>query len=178
MEHPLRLQRLSEPWLPQIMSLDRRSMNSGWSEPSFLQELTRTSTTVLGVVSAEALWGFGICWQILEEAHLSILAIAPEHQGKSLGKWLLWGLLSAAATQRAEWTLLEVRASNQRALNLYHFFGFSVFGQRAKYYADPTEDALLLWRKGLNTDQFQADLYLWQKAIHTALGEQGFCIES
>jgi ribosomal-protein-alanine N-acetyltransferase len=151
-------------------------MNSGWSEQSFSQELTRPASTVLGITRIHELLGFGICWHILEEAHLSALAIAPEYQGKHLGKWLLWGLLSHAATQKAEWALLEVRAGNQRALRLYQFFGFAVFGHRAKYYANPTEDALLLWRKGLHTEQFQGNLRGWYATIHRTLTEQGFSV--
>jgi ribosomal-protein-alanine N-acetyltransferase len=57
-----------------------------------------------------------------------------------------------------EWATLEVKPSNQAALSLYQKFGFIEAGRRRGYYKDTGEDALILWRNGLQTLEFEETL--------------------
>jgi ribosomal-protein-alanine N-acetyltransferase len=57
-----------------------------------------------------------------------------------------------------EWATLEVKPSNQAALSLYQKFGFTEAGRRRGYYKDTGEDALILWRGGLQTPEFEEAL--------------------
>lgn len=101
--------------------------------------------------------GLGCYWEILEEAHITILAVHPDYQRQGLGKLLLYALLWDARMRLLEWATLEVKPSNQAALSLYQKFGFTEAGRRRRYY--PTgEDALILWRGGLQTLEFEETL--------------------
>ncbi|CAA9322336.1 Ribosomal-protein-S18p-alanine acetyltransferase [uncultured Microcoleus sp.] len=73
--------------------------------------------------------GLGCLWAILEEAHITILAIHPRFQGQGLGQALLWALLTKAHYRQLERATLEVRESNLSALSLYHKFGYMVLRQ-------------------------------------------------
>ncbi len=111
-----------------------------------------------------SLLGLGCFWSILEEAHITILAVHPDYQGQALGKLLLYALLGDARRRQLERATLEVKPSNQAALSLYQKFGFTEAGRRRRYYKDTGEDALILWRGGLQTPEFEetlADFY-WQ----------------
>jgi [ribosomal protein S18]-alanine N-acetyltransferase len=102
--------------------------------------------------------GLGCLWAILEEAHITILAIHPRFQGQGLGQALLWALLTKAHSRQLERATLEVRDSNLAAVSLYNKFGFKEAGRRKRYYKDTGEDALIMWRSGIEKPEFK--LYL------------------
>jgi [ribosomal protein S18]-alanine N-acetyltransferase len=102
--------------------------------------------------------GLGCYWSILEEAHITILAVHPDYQHQGLGQLLLYALLRDATRRQLEWATLEVKPSNQAALSLYQKFGFTLAGRRRRYYKDTGEDALILWRGGLQKQDFEETL--------------------
>ncbi|WP_333416340.1 ribosomal protein S18-alanine N-acetyltransferase [Microcoleus sp. MOSTC5] len=99
--------------------------------------------------------GLGCLWAILEEAHITILAIHPRFQGQGLGQALLWDLLKKAHYRQLERATLEVRESNLAAVSLYQKFGFKEAGRRKRYYEDTGEDALVMWRNNIEKPEFQ-----------------------
>ncbi|MEG4984544.1 ribosomal protein S18-alanine N-acetyltransferase [Microcoleus sp. BR0-C5] len=99
--------------------------------------------------------GIGCLWAILEEAHIIMLAIHPQFQGQGLGQALLLALLKSACDRQLERSTLEVRDSNVAAVYLYKKFGFKEAGRRKRYYEDTGEDALVMWRSGLEKPEFQ-----------------------
>ena len=105
-----------------------------------------------------ALIGLGCYWSILEEAHITIIAVHPDYRRQKLGQLLLYALLRDAKHRKLEWATLEVKPSNQAALSLYHKFGFTEAGRRRRYYKDTGEDALILWRSGLQKQDFEETL--------------------
>jgi ribosomal-protein-alanine N-acetyltransferase len=85
--------------------------------------------------------GYSGMWHIVDEAHISTIAISPEWRGKKLGELLLWSMIRQAIRQGAAQVTLEVRVSNALAQNLYRKYGFEVLGVRKGYYRDNSEDA-------------------------------------
>ncbi|MBD2083981.1 ribosomal protein S18-alanine N-acetyltransferase [Coleofasciculus sp. FACHB-542] len=112
-----------------------------------------------------SLVGIGCLWAILEEAHITILGVHPNYRGQGLGQALLYALLKKAWKRRLEWATLEVRASNRPAQSLYEKFGFQEVGRRRRYYKDTGEDALILWRSGLQAPEFPQTLSDWHSSI-------------
>ncbi len=108
------------------------------------------------------LLGMACLWSILEEAHITILAVHPQHRRRGYGRILLIELLTSAYQRGLEWATLEVRPSNQAAVQLYEWLGFETVGRRRRYYQDDGEDALILWHKGLQTPAFQVQLESWR----------------
>jgi ribosomal-protein-alanine N-acetyltransferase len=107
----------------------------------------------------------GCQWAILEEAHITILAVHPHCQGQGLGQALLISLLMAAYDRGLERATLEVRASNKPALSLYQKFGFKTAGRRRRYYKDTGEDALILWCGDLQQPESQKTLAMWHSSV-------------
>ncbi|MBE9127084.1 MULTISPECIES: ribosomal protein S18-alanine N-acetyltransferase [unclassified Coleofasciculus] len=121
-----------------------------------------------------SLVGLGCYWSILEEAHITILAVHPNYQGQGIGQLLLHTLLQEAKEHKLEWATLEVKPSNQVALSLYRKFGFTEAGRRRRYYKDTGEDALILWRKGLQDLEFEKILSDCYRQIIPRLSEWGW----
>jgi [ribosomal protein S18]-alanine N-acetyltransferase len=161
--------------LPQIQVIDQACLGGFWSLEGYIQEIERPNSHLLAVMNAEkVILGFGCLWSILEEAHITMLAVRPEYQGQGLGKYVVWGLLETACQQGLEWATLEVRASNQAAIALYKKFDFEIIGKRPKYYAITQEDALVMWRKGLHKPDFPDTLAKWQMEITKAIALNGW----
>lgn len=118
--------------------------------------------------------GLGCIWSILEEAHITILAVHPNYQNQGLGQLLLYALLRDAKRCQLKWATLEVKPSNQAALSLYQKFGFKEAGRRRGYYKDTGEDALILWRNHLQTAEFEETLTNCDRQIKCHLASKGW----
>jgi ribosomal-protein-alanine N-acetyltransferase len=129
-------------------------------------------------LSSVPLLGLGCLWAILEEAHITILAIHPDYQRQGLGQALLYALMVSAQRRGLERATLEVRVSNQSALALYQKFGFQEAGRRRRYYEDTGEDALILWRGGLQHPEFQQTLLKWQGQVGDRLQPSGWSLSA
>jgi [ribosomal protein S18]-alanine N-acetyltransferase len=116
--------------------------------------------------------GIGCFWSILEEAHITLIAIHPNYQHQGLGRLLLYGLLQKAWEEGLERATLEVRVSNESAISLYKKFGFQTAGTRPRYYPDNREDALILWRKGLQYPDFPQLLNTWKTEISALISQK------
>ncbi|MBM0740309.1 ribosomal protein S18-alanine N-acetyltransferase [Phormidium sp. CLA17] len=136
---------------------------------------TRHST--LDTPHSPALLAIGCSWAILEEAHITLLAVDLDYQRQGLGQALLYCLLKAAHNRGLERATLEVRVSNQAAIALYENFGFQTAGRRKRYYAETGEDALVLWRGGLHHPHFPQTLANWQLAASDRLGRSGWQLQ-
>jgi ribosomal-protein-alanine N-acetyltransferase len=132
--------------LSHFVTLDQQCLGGMWSLAGYEREWESPNGFLLGLRSPteSALIGMGAFWQILEEAHITLLAINPQFRNQGLGQSLLTALLYLASQQQLERATLEVRASNLTAIHLYQKFGFQVAGRRPRYYPDQ-EDALILW---------------------------------
>jgi [ribosomal protein S18]-alanine N-acetyltransferase len=140
--------------LPAVMEIDRLSFTLPWPERSFRFELTGNDAAHLLVAVApwgeeERIVGFLGYWLLVDEMHISTLAVHPELRGRGIGELLLQAGLEHAWIQGAELSTLEVRPSNQAAIALYRKYGFESVGRRRKYYQDNGEDALLMTLTGL-----------------------------
>jgi [ribosomal protein S18]-alanine N-acetyltransferase len=171
----VRLVQIDRELLPQIKSIDRTCLGDFWSMDAYEREIDSPNSALLALVTSEnEVLGFGCLWAILEEAHITILAVRPEYHRQSIGKYLVWGLLEAAHTKGLEWATLEVRESNRAAINLYESFGFIHVGRRRNYYKVSNEDALILWLKGINLPEFPQILQSWQQDIQAKLASKGW----
>lgn len=153
MELELELKFLEVEDLPQVIELDQICFGGFWSLEGYTREIKSPNSTLLIITIPDEenkkVIGLGCLWAILEEAHISLLAIHPDFQGRGLGKLLLLSLLKDAVNRKLERATLEVKETNIKALSLYEKFGFKIAGKRKKYYSNTGEDALVLWCKDL-----------------------------
>ncbi|MCW6038027.1 ribosomal protein S18-alanine N-acetyltransferase [Spirulina subsalsa FACHB-351] len=169
----LQLKPLTVEQLDAVVELDRLCLGGLWTMEGYRRELDSPNSEllVLSIPGQSHLLGVGCFWAILEEAHITILAVHPNYHGQGLGKLLLSALLARAGQRGLERATLEVRTSNAVALGLYEKFGFKVAGSRPKYYQNPAEDALILWRSGLQYPSFAQEVAQWQAEAAARLKE-------
>jgi ribosomal-protein-alanine acetyltransferase len=96
------------------------------------------------VEDAGGIAGFLIARRLVQETEVLNFAVRADRRRRGVGTSLLRKAADWSRSIGAEKLMLEVRASNAIALKFYERHGFSVAGRRPRYYADPTEDALLL----------------------------------
>ncbi|PHV63620.1 ribosomal protein S18-alanine N-acetyltransferase [Cyanobacterium aponinum UTEX 3222] len=146
----IQFQVLTDKDLEQVLELDQICFGGLWSLDSYKREIESPNSYLLIITvnthSGTKVIGFGCFWAILEEAHITILAIHPDFQGQGLGSLLLENLLKEAVNRKLERATLEVGENNTKAINLYQKFGFKEAGRRKKYYKKTGEDALILWK--------------------------------
>jgi ribosomal-protein-alanine N-acetyltransferase len=147
--------------LPAVLDIDRLSFALPWPEHSFRFELTENEAARLLV--AEVGWpggrrlaGYLGYWLLVDEMHISTLAVHPDLRGRGLGERLLMAGLDQARRQGAGMATLEVRPSNEAAVALYRKHGFEVVGRRRGYYRDNNEDALLMTLNDLASQRGRA----------------------
>jgi [ribosomal protein S18]-alanine N-acetyltransferase len=91
--------------------------------------------------------GFLVARRVVNEIEILNFAVSPEARGRGIGAMLLRETLRWGTEFGAVQAILEVRASNSAALHFYERHNFQIIGRRARYYNEPTEDALLLTAK-------------------------------
>ena len=84
-------------------------------------------------------------WVMLDEAHVTKIAVSSDMRGNKLGKMIMKFMMSVAKNNGADRMTLEVRESNIIAQNLYKSLGFTVAGIRKKYYTDTKENGIIMW---------------------------------
>jgi len=116
-------------------------------------------------------------WVMVDEAHITTIAIRDAYRRRGIGEWLLISIIDMAAQLKAKVITLEVRASNKQAQALYQKFGFQKVGLRRAYYTDNGEDALLMTTDPLTSVTFQS--YLQQlKQAHQHRWQELYLLET
>jgi ribosomal-protein-alanine N-acetyltransferase len=98
-----------------------------------------------------AVVAYGGIWVILEDSHITTIAVHPEYRGRKHGEIMLLHLLDEAVERNASWMTLEVRESNAVAQALYRKYGFTTVSTRKGYYSDNNENALVMWAGNLKS---------------------------
>ena len=130
--------------------------NHHWSKDSFLSELSNELAKYFSVFNEEKkLIAYCGCWQILEEAHITNIAVAPEYRRRHIGELLLKTIIDECYKNMVKFITLEVRVGNISAISLYEKYGFKSLGIRKGYYQDNNEDALIMWTENIFYDKFK-----------------------
>lgn len=140
-----------------VSKIERQSFSSAWNTAAYITELSNPSALyiVAWEPEGEKVVGYGGLWVIMDEAHITTLAVIPERRGLKIGERLLVEMLLAAQKQGATRATLEVREHNTPARRLYEKYGFEWAAVRKKYYADNNEDAHILWINDMTAPQWR-----------------------
>jgi ribosomal-protein-alanine N-acetyltransferase len=167
----LQIRRMRPADVPDVMEIESVSFGRHhWSEDSFYNEMNNQVGRYYSLIHTGTGKLIGYCgfWLILDEAHVTTVAVKPEYRGNALGELLLVQCLERCYAQSINWLTLEVRVTNYNAQNLYYKYGFSSVGIRPKYYQDNQEDALIMTTADIASESYRA-LY---KKLKTALQER------
>jgi ribosomal-protein-alanine N-acetyltransferase len=102
--------------------------------------------------------GYASIWVMVDESHLTSIAVSKSCQHQGIGELLLIAVIKQSLQMRAQVVTLEVRASNQSAHALYAKYGFKKVGIRRRYYTDNSEDAVIMTTDNIASPSYQAML--------------------
>lgn len=132
--------------IPFICEIEQEAFTTPWTRGAFENELTNNQFAHYMIMDIDGeVAGYGGMWLIMEEAHVTNIAVKHTYRGRKLGERLLRELMKTSAFLGAIRITLEVRASNYVAQNLYEKLGFRSVGVRRGYYTDNREDAVVMW---------------------------------
>ncbi|RSK29206.1 ribosomal-protein-alanine N-acetyltransferase [Bacillus sp. HMF5848] len=134
--------------LDEVMEIERASFTLPWKREAYENELLHNQYARYIVLEHEGhIAGYCGMWLVIDEAHITNVAISPSYRGKKLGDAIMRYALQFAYQHGAATATLEVRISNMVARNLYKKLGFLEGGIRKHYYQDNGEDAIVMWVK-------------------------------
>jgi ribosomal-protein-alanine N-acetyltransferase len=131
-----------------IEAIERRAYRTPWSRSMFASELAKSTSICLGAFEGDRLVGYTINSRYVDAWHVMNVAVDPEWHHRGIATALLTRLFDLTEADAQRGYTLEVRVSNQDAIDLYEKLGFESRGVRRGYYTDNREDALVMWRDG------------------------------
>ncbi len=162
----LELARMAPEDIPAVLAIERLSFQSSWPPNAFQNELRDNKLAHYFVGRLDgAIVAYGGIWVILEDSHVTTIAVHPDQRGKRLGEEMLVHLLDEAIERGASWITLEVRETNDVAQKLYRKYGFTVVSTRRGYYSDNNESALVMWAGNLRGPLYASRLSALKAAL-------------
>ena len=131
-----------------ILVVEKLSFSIPWSRESFEKEIVDNNLAIYLVAKVnEKAVGYIGMWKVLNEGHITNVAVHPEFRHQGIGDQLVSELLSLCEKENIDLVTLEVRKSNKTAIGLYEKHGFVAEGIRKAYYQDNKEDAIIMWKR-------------------------------
>lgn len=149
-----------------IARIERKSFTTPWNTQAYVTEIANPAAVYLVATWNDTVIGYGGLWVIMDEAHITTIAVDPTYRGRKIGERILIEMLLASQKKGATRATLEVRETNDAAQKLYEKYGFEWVALRKGYYSDNNENAVIMWINDMQTPE-------WRKlfaAHRTALG--------
>ena len=138
---------LTEEYVDQVCVLEEEAFSMPWHKESFLEMIANENACYLvALVGEEVVASCGLR-HIVGEGEITNVVTKSTMRGKGVGRQILLRLLEEGSKMGAEAFTLEVRVSNAPAIHLYESLGFVSEGVRKNFYEEPTEDALIMWKR-------------------------------
>ncbi len=138
--------------LERVLEIEQTIYPQPWSLPIFIDELAQPGRVYAVALVDGALVGYGGVMLVVDDAHITTLAVDPSARRHRIGTRLMLHLVERALDMGARHLTLEVRMSNRSAQRLYSRFGMAPVGVRKAYYVD--EDALIMWATDIDADDY------------------------
>ena len=161
--------RLSD--VPRVMEIERQSFPTPWSESAYITEISNQSACYVVARLEGDVVGYAGMWVIMDEAHITTIAVDARYRGRKFGELLLVALLDESMAKRLRRATLEVRQSNRVAQKLYVKYGFDAVAVRKAYYANNNEDALVMWVHDLLAPEYRSRYRELRSQLERSLGQ-------
>lgn len=144
-EDNILIEDMKEDDLFDVMEIEKEAFSDPWTFEMFHSELFNSLSRLWGVkaISGELI-GYICFWRVVDETHILNIAVKKHYRRKGIARNILLFAIDYWKSDGVKTVLLEVRRSNIAAQELYGKFGFNVIVNRAKYYKNPVEDALVM----------------------------------
>ncbi len=146
MTAPLKFRKMTIRDVDAVYEIEKNSFTLAWTKEAFEQEMLKNEFAYYVLAETEeGVIGYCGMWLVMDEAHITNIAISPQQRGNKFGEALMKEAMDQAKARGAKLMTLEARVSNIAALNLYKKLGFQNGGIRKGYYTDNQEDAIVMW---------------------------------
>lgn len=164
LESPLEIQidKMALQDLDRVLEIEALSYHTPWSRRAFTSEVSENSYAHYFAARHDGrIIGYVGMWVILDEAHITNIAVDPQYRRNRVAQRLLEAMFEKAKGFGANRMTLEVRVSNLGAQTLYRKLGFVDRGMRKGYYTDTNEDAIIMWKDDLGPQKAKVDQVKW-----------------
>ena len=142
-----------------VSRLERRCYTLPWSSSAYVTEVGNANAYyTVATLPDGTIAGYAGMWVIMDELHMTTIAVDPSVRGLKIGERLLLDTIREGIRRGAERATLEVRERNTVAHNLYVKYGFEDVAVRKNYYSDNGENAIIMWANDLTLPPYQAML--------------------
>lgn len=142
----MQIELMNKSHIDGIMEIEKDSFAIPWSRASVEKELSNNLAIYVVAVENEKVMGYGGMWHVVNEGHITNIAVHKDYRRKGIGNIIVNKLIEIAEKKEMIGLTLEVRKSNVPALELYRKNGFKLEGIRPEYYEDNKEDAYIMWK--------------------------------
>ena len=143
----LQIKPLTEEYVDQVCVLEEEAFSMPWHRESFLEMiLNKDACYLVGLMEEEVVASCGLR-NIVGDGEITNVVTKSSARGRGIGEQMLLKLLEEGTAMGVEAFTVEVRKSNDAAIHLYEKLGFVTEGVRKNFYEDPTEDALIMWKR-------------------------------
>lgn len=155
----VKIERMKTDDIEQVIAIEAEAYGEHhWSKESFFNELSNQLAKYYCAFNSDGeLIGYAGTWEILEETHITNIAVAKKYRRHHVGEALLSKIIDECIKSLVKYITLEVRVGNAAAIGLYEKYGFHSLGTRKGYYQDNNEDALIMWTENLFYDKFKSN---------------------
>ncbi len=133
--------------IDEVSELEQMCFYTPWTKKDFIKEISENKLAIYIVaIDNKKVVGYAGMWHIVDEGHITNIAVMPQYQHCGVGSELIKKLIDIAVAKKMVGLTLEVRIGNLSAQKLYTKFGFRPEGIRKRYYSDTGEDAIIMWK--------------------------------
>ena len=163
----LEIEQMRADHIPVVLDIESVSFSTSWPANAFTNEIgeNKLAHYYVGRIDGKIV-AYGGIWVILEDSHITTIAVHPDQRGRGLGEQMLVHLLDEAMSRGASWITLEVRESNEVAQRLYRKYGFTNVSVRRAYYSDNNENAVVMWAGNLRGQLYKNRLRSLRAALY------------
>ncbi|KGF12841.1 30S ribosomal protein S18 [Peptostreptococcus sp. MV1] len=130
-----------------VYEVELSAFEDPWSYNSLKGELKNKLSRYIVADNDGKIVGYVGAWYIIDEAHITNVAVHKDFRGQKIGNGLIEALLAMCDRDKIASITLEVRAGNFVAQGLYKKYDFLAGGVRKEYYTNNKEDAIIMWKQ-------------------------------
>ncbi|KPL04551.1 MAG: hypothetical protein AMJ90_00460 [candidate division Zixibacteria bacterium SM23_73_2] len=138
------IKRMALEDLDEVVKIENQSFSDPWKREFFSEEINNDFASPLVAKLDQNVVGYACLWIFFGELQIANIAVEKDFRRKGIGTKILERITDYARDKSCLKITLDVRESNQGAIDLYNKFGFKIVGRRKKYYRFPVEDSLIM----------------------------------
>lgn len=140
---------VSKEDLSAVVELEQLCFSIPWSPAAIEEAFSNELYRFVVVEEKGSVVGYANFRIVADEGEIERVAVHPDWRRRGYGRNLMEAMVDYSRRKGVRDMTLDVRVNNEKAINLYESCGFVEEGRRKDYYREPTEDAIIMWRRDI-----------------------------